>query len=174
MKRLTVSCVALACATILTGCGDKSAGASERTASEATSKEALKPRKKALPRKKVSVNDATKILLAQMREWMELVGLSQSYINRKMFDIETDLEKVPKESRPLALYKLLKAENLNPCLSEEMETMHLKTSHEKVLMEYAKDRQVDGKWRARMVFEFRSLPEDEQEESAGKLAKLMN
>ena len=163
---------------LLSGCGDNSGptntGNSE--AVNATSKSPDKPSKKAPPpRKKVSDKEAAKLLLAQTREMMELVGMPKSAINDKMFSLEMDVRD-NENNLPTVVKGLRRAlddQGQEPCVSERNEVLHVKTEYEKVVLEYAKSRNQDGTDLTAIVFAFRSLPEDEQKEAAEKLEKLM-
>lgn len=182
MKKLLMFGVALACAILVTGCGKDSNTTKANATSKNVESQKVEPKqsvkrvKKAPPpRKKVSDKEAAKLLLAQMREWMELSGLPKSRVDSKMFDIEMDVRNNENNMSTVVsgLRKGFVDQVLEPCVSENNEVMHIKTPYEKVVLEYAKSRNQVGTDLVQMVFAFRAMSEDEQKEAADKLAKLM-
>ena len=169
--------LAMICVLTIAGCGNNAKSEEAKTASKKIEeKQAVKTVKKTPPpRKKVSDKEAAKLLLAQMREWMELSGLPKSRVDSKMVDIEMDVRnnKNNMSTVVLGLRKGFVDNALEPCVSENNEVMHIKTPHEKVVLEYAKSRNQVGTDLVQMVFAFRAMSEDEQKEAADKLAKLM-
>ena len=85
----------IVCVVTIVGCGKdtKSEGAKPAT-KKVEEKRPMKTVKKVPPaRRKVSDKEAAKLLLAQMREWMELSGLPKSRVDSKMFELEMDVSK---------------------------------------------------------------------------------
>jgi len=126
-------------------------------------------------RRKVSDKEAARLLLDQLRESMEISGLPKSKVNEKMFPLEIDVRD-HENNLPLIVKGLQKGIVDNawePCVSEEYEVLHVKTPHEKTVLEYAKSRNQIGTDLAQLVFAFRALSEAEQEDAAAKLARLM-
>ena len=173
MKKLEILVVILSASVLLfSGCGDKAK--TVETAKPAL-KDVAEKQKATTPRKKVSDKEAVELLLAQYREAFEIAGFTKSKINEKMLDLEVavrDRENNVTEA-VRQLRKALKSDSFEPCVSENNELIHIKTEYEKVVLKYAETRGLRHLDRSEMVFAFRSLPKDEQRESAEKLAKLM-
>ena len=183
MKKLNVLMAMVSISTLLfSGCGDKtdqenakSPEANKTTSQASASKDAVQKQKRVLQRKKVTDKEAAKLLLAQTREMMELVGMPKSAINDKMSPLEMDVRDHENNLSTVVtgLRIGLERQGMEPCVSENNEVLHVKTGYEKVVMEYAKSRNQVGTDMLAMVFAFRSLPEDEQKEAAEKLEKMM-
>lgn len=168
-------------AVMIMGCGEKesTAPSDENKATSPTSATAKgeKPRKKApVARKKVSDEEAARLLLAQNREMMELVGMPQSMVNDKMRPLERDFRKLKNKPSDFVFMARLSLERqgIEPCVSEANELLHVKTEHEKTVMKYSDSRNIVGTEMLQLVFAFRAMSEDEQKDAADKLAKLMN
>ena len=196
MKKLLMLGVALACAALATGCGNsnekvENAPKSEeaKPASKAIeekqpvktveAKQPVKTVKKTLPpRKKVSEKEAVELLLAQNRDMMDLLGMPKSQVDNAMRKLELGVRK-NKSNLPGVIEDLktmLSYRGLQPCISDDGELIHVKTPYEKVVIEYAKSRNLVGMTGTdipEMVFNFRAMSESDQEDAAEKLKQLM-